>query len=574
VMKNHPRIRQVTRHFAAKSLAYFALALTVLSGFAIIWSLNRGFDLSDEAWAYSLIKSGRNTINEPWGFHWLLNPVYVMFGESVLAFRYLRTFLYFSMGVLTFVLLKQKLPLHFQNNLFFITLFSGTQIGTIVAFSYAPPYLSYNELSGFFVQLISLLLLKIAFNPEKAAINWFLIGSCLCLLFVSKISSFFLVVVFLSLIIASMGRNIFTFLSRLFGGFFIVFLTLFFFGFPMKNYLQNNFVLLFDKSLQEEYAHPIGGMLKKYLIDLIYFIPRYPLVVLSLAMIFLILRIANRSNRQVMLTLVPASVLLAILASRTDMRWNNIGTFLYFCLILTAILDLRRNLNSTVKNGKRSMTIQAGFFASLTPLLASFGTSNPILGQMLFATTVLFGLLVFNLVFVLGRTSMAVTCLIILWALSHLFFALFTNAYGDQKLIKSNVAINQGDLKGLYVSSEIYRDYQFYKILEGYAKDLDLIAINNPGALFLSTNDDFANPWINYTTWPASFLSIEHSCELGKTEKLGVILDKKMADDFMFLKYFNRSINECSLDFPSDFKSVIETQEKGVLNSKQLWISR
>ena len=59
--------------------SFLLLGIIALGVCITVWSLNKGFDLTDESWAYSLIKSGRDTINEPWGFHLLLNPEALLF---------------------------------------------------------------------------------------------------------------------------------------------------------------------------------------------------------------------------------------------------------------------------------------------------------------------------------------------------------------------------------------------------------------------------------------------------------------------------------------------------------------
>jgi hypothetical protein len=68
----------------------FMAAMVLVTYAAIGWTLRRGFGWGDESFVYTLIASNRQAIGEAWGFQHLLHPLYVLTGESVLAFRVLR----------------------------------------------------------------------------------------------------------------------------------------------------------------------------------------------------------------------------------------------------------------------------------------------------------------------------------------------------------------------------------------------------------------------------------------------------------------------------------------------------
>ena len=70
-------------------LGFIAAVVFVTYG-VIVWTLRRGFDWTDEAFVYNLVASNRETIGEPWGFQHLLHPLYVLTGQSVLAFPAVR----------------------------------------------------------------------------------------------------------------------------------------------------------------------------------------------------------------------------------------------------------------------------------------------------------------------------------------------------------------------------------------------------------------------------------------------------------------------------------------------------
>jgi len=68
----------------------FMAAIVLVTYLAIGWTLRRGFDWTDESFVYAMIASNREAIGEPWGFQHLLHPLYVLTGQSVLAFRVIR----------------------------------------------------------------------------------------------------------------------------------------------------------------------------------------------------------------------------------------------------------------------------------------------------------------------------------------------------------------------------------------------------------------------------------------------------------------------------------------------------
>ena len=193
---------------------------------------------------------------------------------------------------------------------------------------------------------------------------------------------------------------------------------------------------------------------------------------------------------------------------------------------------------------------------------------------MFFASTLLFGLLTFNLILLSDRIVNAVILVFFLWASSLLYTAVFVSAYGGQNLSISTETVTNGDLRFIQLEPALKYKEEGYRELASVISNLDLIVIDNPGALFLTTNDNFANPWVNYTTWPASFLSIDHSCGLKRTTRLAVILTAQMSSDPIFAEYFNKSLRNCGLNFPSGFqeKSLVSI---GVdVGTERLWIEK
>ncbi len=181
--------------------AAFSVLVALGAIAAIIWALPRGFDWTDEAWVYSLIDNSRVTYGEPWGYQHVLHPVWELLGETVLAFRILRIVGYVLLGFASaFVFIVFARARGWELSIGQrIVLFAASQIGTMIAFSYPPRYVSYNELASWFSQSIVLLAMLIFVNAKdertarsmaRQLLPWFGIGFLLAMLFGAKITTF------------------------------------------------------------------------------------------------------------------------------------------------------------------------------------------------------------------------------------------------------------------------------------------------------------------------------------------------------------------------------------------------
>ena len=138
-------------------VALVVAATGVATGYGVVlWGLGRGFDWSDEAFVSTMIASDRVAVGEAWGFQHLVHPLYRLTGESILALRVLRLVGYALTSVLLVLAARHvargarvALPRHTWP---FVLLVA--QAGTLLAWSYPPRYLGYNELSAWLSQLI------------------------------------------------------------------------------------------------------------------------------------------------------------------------------------------------------------------------------------------------------------------------------------------------------------------------------------------------------------------------------------------------------------------------------------
>ncbi|MDQ1539240.1 MAG: hypothetical protein QOE58_3633 [Actinomycetota bacterium] len=286
-------------------------AVVVVTYAAIVWTLRRGFDWTDEAFVYDLVASNRISVEVPLGFQHLLHPLYQLTGESVLAFRTLRLGGYLLLSVALVwcaraVLRRIGISLPQSGWLFILLL---AQIGTFLAWSYPPRYLGYNELGAWFVQLgVGLLLLSLGWGlspptdpvsevssgsevdsssevdsgsevdsssemgaPRLSASKvlssvWAGLGVVTTLLLFAKVTSAlaFGAMVAIVIVVANPHLTLRKRAVSLGVGTAAALLTLWLLGAPIGPYFRDALALLFDKSAQDAAGHPFSEMVSVY----------------------------------------------------------------------------------------------------------------------------------------------------------------------------------------------------------------------------------------------------------------------------------------------------------------------
>jgi hypothetical protein len=156
------------RTFRLVPLGFMAAVIVVTYG-VILYTLRRGFDWTDETFAYTLIASNRKTVGEPWGFQHVLHPLYVLTGESVLGFRILRLVGYLLVSaalVWSARCVTRRVGISIPRSGWVLVALLA-QVGTFLAWSYPPPGIGYNELAAWFTQLgVALILISLAWGQS------------------------------------------------------------------------------------------------------------------------------------------------------------------------------------------------------------------------------------------------------------------------------------------------------------------------------------------------------------------------------------------------------------------------
>ena len=184
--------------------------IVLLTYAAIVWTLPRGFDRTDEAFGYVLIASDRIATDVPLGFQHLLHPLYQLTGQSVLAFRVLRLLGYVLLSIALVSCawaVTSRIGIRISRSGWaFILLFA--QVGTFLAWSYPPRYPGYNEVTSWFAQLgIAMILLTLSWVGSATRrqgtfwvpwLIWAGLGAVTVLLVFAKVTSVMAFVPFLA----------------------------------------------------------------------------------------------------------------------------------------------------------------------------------------------------------------------------------------------------------------------------------------------------------------------------------------------------------------------------------------
>jgi len=323
-------------------------AVVLLTYGAIVWTLRRGFDWTDEAFIYTMIASNRTATGEPWGFQHLLHPLYALTGESVLAFRLLRLagYVLLSAGLVGCARVAAhrigiRVP---RSGWVFVLLFA--QVGTFLAWSYPTHALGYNELASWLAQLgAALVVLAVALGvsaPEASASGqqptptqtptpthtergatsrdqrdrrahrerrlawtlWAGLGGLATLLVFTKVTSGVALwgLVALALVVPNPGLRLPMRVVAVVAGAITVLTALWAGRYPVVSYLRDASALALDKSALDAFDHPFSEMLAIYSRSMLYtgrvLIPALSLFALVMAAVRRPARLTDDAGRR------------------------------------------------------------------------------------------------------------------------------------------------------------------------------------------------------------------------------------------------------------------------------------
>lgn len=575
----------------------FMAAIGLATYAAIVWTLRHGFGWGDESFVYTLIASNRQSIGEAWGFQHLLHPLYILTGQSVLAFRVVRLAGYILLSLalvwaarLVVRQLGMSIP---RSGWVFILILA--QVGTFLAWSYPPRYLSYNELASWFVQAgVALILVSLAWgsspvhdqraSPALGAI-WAGLGGLTTLLIFAKVTSAasFVVILGLAFFVPNPYLRLWKRAASLGVGSAAVLVLLYMGQVPISFYLKNAYSLVFDKSVRDAFAHPTTNMISIYLNSLLltvrWLAPAVLLFALIMATFSSKVRVAcdGAGERRwgttgaidgVTWILGVLLFIALILLPRKDV-WSYLGELVVFIgsagIIGLAILApdcaaIRRSRMSPFSVAVGAAAIVAA------PFISALGTNNRLAGQFLFTATLWSVVLGITLVLLTQRATLLrsrarslpslIGCLVILLAAVAVKSDI-ANPYGTQPLLSQQTSTSVPEFRGILLT-DLDATYISWVSAAGDslgAANVPATAINSAGALYAFNHSGYANPWVG-REWLAASNSMRIACTTKPLTDLFVLQPGSTTGEDPSAIRVTKTLAECGVNFPADFQVV------------------
>lgn len=611
---------QARRALPLLPLAFLAIMVFVTYA-AIVWTLRRGFDWTDEAFVYTMTASNREAIGEAWGFQHLLHPLYVLTGESVLAFRVVRLSGYVLLSLalvwcarIAMTRIGLSIP---RSGWVFILLLA--QVGTFFAWSYPPRYLGYNELSAWLAQLgVALMVLSLAWglsspreqrgSPQLMLI-WVALGGLLPLFVFAKVTSAvaFGAMLALALVVPNPHLRLWKRAACVGAGVVSVLAVLWVARVPVGFYAGNLYSLIFDKSVRDAFGHPTSPMVTTYLESL-----RFTGRVLLPALLVFALAMATfrrkagpfqRRDGQApghgagvldgITWLLGVLLLLALISLPKDKVWPYLGELVAFIgaagVIGLAILGTdRASLHGSRATRSFSVAVAAAAIVA-APFISALGTSNPIVVQFVFAATLWSVVLGIALVRLTQRAALLqsrarslpalIGCVVILLA-ALAVKADIAKPYRSADLLTQKTSTSAPELGGLLLTDTdaAWIDWVYAAAESLDAKNVPAIAINTrvkgdfntSGALYAFNHSGYANPWLG-RDWPAAFNSLRLACTEKPPADLLVLQPGTATERASSTVGVTRNLAACGISFPGDFQVVATRKSADPSLAMTIW---
>jgi hypothetical protein len=604
----------------------FMAMIAVVTYAAIMWTLPRGFGWGDESFAYTLIASNRKTVGEAWGFQHLLHPLWVMTGESVLAFRVLRLTGYVLLSIALvwaarFVMRRIAIAIPRSGWVFILLL---AQVGTFLAWSYPPRYLSYNELSSWLAQLgVALILMSLAWGasappevtplPEGGAAPtassppdqpplwalwaiWAGLGGVTTLMVFAKVTSavIFAAVLALALVVPNPYLRVWRRAACLGAGGAAALLVLWVGRVPIGFYFQNAYSLVFDKSVRAAFGHPTSELVATYtsslLITLRSVLPVVLLFALAMATLRWRARSAGDGARAGAVDWVTWILGVLLLVGLVDLRRNN--TVFSYLGDLTTFIGAAGIIGLAIRGTDRAATprsavsrsfpvVVGGLAVVVTPFICAFGTNNHLFGQFVYAVTLWAVVLGIALALLTQRATLLgsrarslpilIGCLVILLA-ANAVRADIAGPYGTAPLLSQETSVPVPELRGILLTKSDAR-WVVWLSAAGDALDADRVpatAVNAPGALFVFNHSGYANPWVGQD-WPAAFNSLSQACTKNPRSDLIVLQPGTSNWAAASTAGVAKSLAACGIRFPADFRIVNRHRSSQPRTAMTIW---
>lgn len=582
-------------------LIFIGLVLAASFGI-IVFGIFHGFDWTDEAWLFSTITSGRDSMEAPWGYQFLLGPLAQLVGGKIIFMRLLRLFFTIALAMISAAIIvsisqarghrlagKQKL---------FLYLIS--QIGTLLLWSWPARNLGYNEIASIVVQVVVLLLVYLllvgAKNQTAKFVVPIILGLFLGLLWYAKFTSVVLLFPLAFFVILWVRKS--NWLTSA-----VLFLTGFAGGilFPMSYgaNVQNYFSKIVETILSEEMrsanAHS-GNLVQMYSQDILNNVTAiFPFIVLLIIAVAFSYNTFNEHRWGIGAGAIISTLLFLWLgyltyqylqavpsgAEKTGRLTIVIGVVSLVLLFFFARNPLRSEMGLAKFSFSPKITT-AIVLIVIAPLVVSAGTNNAPSVHLAYGSTTWAAVMGFALLISTSIYSKVSPRLIYIPYLIGLLISIFAlmlvvndsqNPYRSFAFQKNNQSISGSSaFDGLNVTPE---EAQWANWLKSQAEvmaasDVPTISLKLPGALLLFNNSDYANPWLD-EFWPASYWSIEKKCLSGKPSDLIVLEPGTVSENTQDITLLNSSLEKCNLTFPNDFSLTSSYESSNPNLQMRIW---
>ncbi|MDO8108497.1 hypothetical protein Q6348_14970 [Isoptericola sp. b441] len=597
----------VWRSRAVQALRLFPLGLMAATAFVayavIVWTLPRGFDWTDEAFVDVMIASNRVAVGEPWGFQHLLNPLYVLTGESVLALRIMRLGGYVLLSVALVLLARailRRLSIAVGRSGWLAVLLIA-QVGTFVAWSYPPRYLSHNELASWLSQIgVALALLSLAWGLSGTDARlaaralwpvWLGLGAATALLVFAKVTSgvAFAAVLALIYLVPNSTFRAWKRGTAAGAGAAAVLLLLWGSGYPIRAYWHNVTSLFLDPSAQADFDHPISELVAMYGRTLAdagkAVLPALALFALAMVTARLARRHSGGGAWRWASWLLGALLVVALLRLPKVSVWDYLGALIVF-LGLAGVIGLLvlRGEGATTHGSAahRRIAVAAGGIAlTAAPFISAVGTNNNLPGQFLFAATLWAVLLGVALVLLAEHDMalrspaqvipVAIVCTLLLMS------ALAVKASADEpyrtpSLWSQDTTTSAPEFRGMLLTKgeAEWMDWMSNAGKSLHADGVPTIAISSPGALYAFNHSGYANPRIE-SYLPVSVSSVRSACRKGPPKDLFVLQPGTAVSDGPSTVGVAAALAECGIDFPGDFALAASREAPEPAFDMRIW---
>lgn len=588
---------------------YISSSFVAISLLVVTFGLFRGFDWTDEAWAYSLTSSGRITLGEPWAFQYLMNPLLQIFGDHVIVIRMFRLFAFICLGILIslgFGVIAKSTGRVFSRTSWVI-LFSVTQIGTVLAWSWPPRYFAYNEITSVIVQLVAIAIgvvlltartnSKIKLNSIKYSLLWGAIGLITGILFYGRFTGFLLLmpIALAATLFAGNGRRLLS------ASLFTIFMGLgisvpIAMGLPAWEYAQSIWLNITDPNVQAANNHP-SGLIQMYGENLWgMFLTVLPGMILALSGILISLSSStgkelipgfSKSLGPILFGVVATISLVYVIQSGGGAERTGKIAILSISLAAVATYIFTSSLFSQKHNFATKKidvwrTICSVSLIAVAPIVASFGTNNPLTIHFGFDSTIWLGAAGLGLSIwytaVKNQSNNDWLPVVSMFLLSSLaIVAIVGEARAPYRAASfkanSELISTPGPLQGLFVtpSEKNWLNWLNDQSVSLKAQEIPTLSLKSAGALLAFNNSNFASPWLE-SFWPASFWSISKACQVGVPKDLIVLVPGTVPDGSPEWNDLRRTLLEsCDISFPEQFQEVADYADINPQYAMTIW---